>query len=321
MRIEAPDAAVGDTGAPELRLGAWEGPLDLLLELARARKVDLAALSITDLAEQFGVALRAGVAQRRVPLPRLGDWLVMAAHLALLRSRLLLPADRGEREAAERDVAALRRRLADREHARRLADWLERRPQLGREVFARGAAERDDGPTAAPAADVAALLRACLVVLERSSPAGAYRPAPLALWRVADALARLRRLLPGLPDGAPLERFLPEPGGDDAPDAALLRRAALASTLLAGLELCRDGAAALSQAKVFDTINIAAAASQGGTAPKCRPSPGLAGAGARKADHPTDGTRCAVRAGRQSAERGLDAQRRPRKDGCRSIGN
>ena len=86
-------------GAPELRLGAWEGPLDLLLELARARKVDLAALSIADLAEQFGAALQAGVAQRRVPLPRLGDWLVRAAHLALLRSRLLLPADSGERGA------------------------------------------------------------------------------------------------------------------------------------------------------------------------------------------------------------------------------
>jgi segregation and condensation protein A len=251
-----PRAEVGNAGAPELRLGAWEGPLDLLLELARARKVDLAALSITDLAEQFGAALQAGVAQRRVPLPRLGDWLVMAAHLALLRSRLLLPADRGEREAAERDAAALRRRLADREHARCLADWLERRPQLGREVFVRGAAERGDGPAAAPAADIAALLRACLVVLELSSPAGAYRPVTSALWRVPDALARLRRLLPGLPDGAPLERFLPEPGGGDAPDAALLRRAALASTLLAGLEMSREGRAELAQDMAFGTVCV-----------------------------------------------------------------
>jgi segregation and condensation protein A len=250
-------ASVGNTGAPELRLGAWEGPLDLLLELARARKVDLAALSIADLAGQFGAALEAGVAQRRVPLSRLGDWLVMAAHLALLRSRLLLPADGGEREAAEGDAAALRRRLADREHARRLADWLERRPRLGREVFARGAAEPDDGLTAAPAADIAALLRACLVVLERSSPAGAYQPAPPALWRVPDALARLRRLLPGLPDGAPLERFLPEPAHDDAPEAALLRRAALASTLLAGLEMSRDGAATLGQDAAFGPVRVA----------------------------------------------------------------
>ena len=67
-RFEArPRAAVGDAaGTPELRLGAWEGPLDLLLELARARKVDLARLSILDLAEQFGAALEAAMARRRV---------------------------------------------------------------------------------------------------------------------------------------------------------------------------------------------------------------------------------------------------------------
>ena len=252
--------AFGDTGALELRLGAWEGPLDLLLELARARKVDLAALSIADLAEQFGTVLDDALGWRRMPLARLGGWLVMAAHLALLRSRLLLQANNREREQAVRDAALLRRRLADREHARCLADWLERRPQLGRAVFARGAAERDDGgAAAAPAADIAALLRGCLVVLERSVPAGAYRPAQLALWRVPDALARLRRLLPGLPHGAPLERFLPEVPSDDAPDANLLRRAALASTLMAGLELMREGAATLEQGAAFGRIVVASA--------------------------------------------------------------
>lgn len=94
-------------------------------------------------------------------------------------------------------------------------------------------------------------------MLERSSPTGAYRPAPLQLWRLPDALARLRRLLPGLPHGAPLERFLPEQAGDGAPDAALLRRAALASTLLAGLEMSRDGCAELSQDGLFATIRVA----------------------------------------------------------------
>ncbi len=88
-----PRSAPGDAGTPELRLGAWEGPLDLLLELARAGEVDLSRLSILDLAGQFGAALEAAVARRRVPLARLADWLVMASHLAWLRSRLLLPAD------------------------------------------------------------------------------------------------------------------------------------------------------------------------------------------------------------------------------------
>jgi segregation and condensation protein A len=258
-------AAVGDTGAPALRLGAWEGPLDLLLELARARRVDLARLSIVDLAEQSGAALEDAVVRRRVPLSRLADWLVMAAHLALLRSRLLLPADSAEAAEARREAEALRRRLADREFVRRLADWLERRPRLGRDVFARGAAEEEpesaDHRGAAPVADTAALLRACLAVLERPDRGGSWRPAPLPLWRAPDALARLRRMLPAMaPEGgAPLECFLPEMT-DDGPDAALRRRAALASTLLAGLELGREGTASLSQDGAFGPILLAAVA-------------------------------------------------------------
>ncbi len=255
-----PRSASGDAGAPELRLGAWEGPLDLLLDLARARRVDLARLSIVDLAGQFGAALQAAVARRRVPLSRLGDWLVMAAHLALLRSRLLLPEGSREAEEARREAEVLRRRLADREFVRRLADWLERRPRLGRDVFARGSAADGSEPPgqAIPQADIAALLRACLAVLEKEHGSGPYRPAPLPLWRVPDALARLRRMLPAVPpEGAPLGRFLPEtPPG--RPDAPLRRRAALASTLLAGLELEREGAAALAQDGPFAAILLTA---------------------------------------------------------------
>jgi segregation and condensation protein A len=257
-------AAAGVTGAPELRLGAWEGPLDLLLELARARKVDLAGLSILDLAEQFGAAVQAALASGHAPLSRLGDWLVMAAQLAWLRSRLLLPEDSREGEQARRDAEALRRRLADRAHARRLADWLEARHQLGRDVFARGVAVEAAAAgmdRAVPTADIAALFRACLAVLERSDRGGSWRPEPLPLWRVPDALARLRRMLPALPEGGtPLERFLPEMGADEAPGAALRRRAALASTLLAALELEREGSAALSQAAAFARIAVAPAA-------------------------------------------------------------
>ncbi len=254
-----PRAAADEAGTPELRLGAWEGPLDLLLELARARRVDLTRLSIVDLAEQFGAALEDALARRRVPLARLGDWLVMAAQLAWLRSRLLLPPDSGEGEGARREAEVLRRWLADREHARRLADWLERRPRLGHDVFARGAAEEPEaGGQAVPQADIVALLRACLAALERPDRGGAYRPAPLFLWRVPDALARLRRMLPHVPpEGAALERFLPEATDFGKPDDVLRRRAALASTLLAGLELEREGAATLSQESAFGAIVVA----------------------------------------------------------------
>ncbi len=118
-----------------------------------------------------------------------------------------------------------------------------------------------------PRAGVTALPRACLAVLERPERAGALRPAPLPLWRVPDALARLRRLLPGLPAGAELERFLPGTAvdGSDQPDAPPGRRAALASTLLAGLEMKREGAATLLQEKAFGEVVVAPANRRGST--------------------------------------------------------
>src|SRR3712207_7848561 len=85
-------AEVGNSGAPVLRLEAWEGPLDLLLELARAQRVDLARISVADLAAQFVAVLDAAIAHRAVPLSRLAEWTIMAAWLLVLRSRLLLPA-------------------------------------------------------------------------------------------------------------------------------------------------------------------------------------------------------------------------------------
>ncbi|RAI54551.1 segregation/condensation protein A [Roseicella frigidaeris] len=250
---EASRAAVGNSGAPVLRLAAWEGPLDLLLELARAQRVDLARISVTDLAGQFAAVLEEAIARRAVPLSRLAEWTVMAAWLLALRARLLLPAGTAENAEAEREAADLRRRLAKRAAARRLADWLERRPQLGREVFARGAPEQE--AAAELAADVTALLRACLRLLEVPVHERVYRPRPPALWRVSEAMARIRVMLPELPaDGARLEQLLPPtPAGEGA---ALWRRSAIASTLLAGLELSRDDMVELNQKVAFSTITI-----------------------------------------------------------------
>src|SRR4051794_6179401 len=149
----------------------------------------------------------------------------MAAWLTLLRTRLLMP--ELPDDTAQAEVAGLRQRLADRDAARRLADWLERRPQLGREVFARG--EPEPAAEAQPAADLTALLRACRALLEFPAGGGVYRPNPPALWRVPEALARMRRLLLAMPQGAALEAFLPAVVGQ-GPVARLQRRAALAST-------------------------------------------------------------------------------------------
>ncbi len=146
----------------------FEGPLDWLLEMARAHKVDLAELPIAALIQSFVEALEAALARpdgQASMLSRWGDWLVMAATLTQLRSRLLLPADAAEAKAALSEVEALRRQFVGREKMRAAADWLEARPQLGREVFARGRPERH---AASRGGDITDLLRACLKLLQVS---------------------------------------------------------------------------------------------------------------------------------------------------------
>jgi segregation and condensation protein A len=255
--LDATPAAVGNSGAPALRLGAYEGPLDLLLQLARAQRVDLAQISVATLAEQFEAVVAAAIERRTAPLPQLADWLIMAAWLTLLRSRLLLPAAVAESAEAEREAQGLRRRLADREWAARLADWLERRPQLGWQVFARGEPEPHAtiATGAPPIADTAELLRACLRLLVLPHRDRVYRPRPPALWRVPDALQRMRQLLPTVGDGADLAAFLPLPS-EARVQSRLQRRAALATTLMAGLELGREGVLALDQSEAFGTVRI-----------------------------------------------------------------
>jgi segregation and condensation protein A len=264
--FEAPREAATLSGMPALRLGAYEGPLDLLLELARAQRVDLTRVSVLTLAEQFVAAVEAAIAGRRVPLSALGDWLVAAASLMVLRSRLLLPADTREGREAEREAAALRRRLADREAIRHLAAWLERRPQLGRDIFGRGAPEPE--PAGPPVADITELLRACLRLLELPARERIYRPNPPVLWRVPDAIAQVRSLLAGLPpEGVRLAALLPAGARMATP---VQRRAALASTLMAGLELTREGVLTLEQHAAFGEIRArrsAPASRPAGSAP------------------------------------------------------
>ena len=124
-------------------------------------------------------------------------------------------------------------------------------------MFGRGRAEETDAVhPAIPAADLTALLRACLAVLERPRQGGYLPTEPLQLWRVPEAMVRLRRMLPALPNGATLEHFLP-PITDDQRDPPLHHRAALASTLLAGLELAREGSTTLDQDAPFGQIMVA----------------------------------------------------------------
>jgi segregation and condensation protein A len=245
--LPANDAPPAD--ALLLRLDGFEGPLDLLLDLARAQKVDLARISIVALVEQYLAVIEGA---RRVRLELAADWLVMAAWLTWLKSRLLLP--KGSEAAEEGEAAAevLAARLRDLQAMRAAAVWLAARPQLGQDVFGRGAeedfAETEPGDLVL---EIGALMRAYMAALRRGTRHRTYRPVKLSLWGVRDALARLAVLVGSVPDWADLVRFLP-----DGLAGPLERRAALASTLLAGLEMARSGTIRLRQDVAFGPVLV-----------------------------------------------------------------
>ncbi len=225
--------------------------MDLLLDLARRQKLDLGPISILSLVEQF-LAVTEGA--ERVRLELAADWLVMAAWLTWLKSRLLLPPteDDGEAELAAETLAS---RLQELEAIRAAAAWLADRPQLGRDVFARGAPERlVAADRSRLAADLPGLLRGYLGAVRRLARQRTYRPGRTVLWSVQDAMDRLAAMLGRQVGWVALDRFLPPLPMDQPLTDPLARRAALASTLLAGLEMARGGTAELRQDQPFSAI-------------------------------------------------------------------
>jgi segregation and condensation protein B len=173
---ETPVTAEGGSSLM-LRLEGFEGPLDLLLDLARGQKLDLSKISILALVDQY-LAIIEGA--RRIRLELAADWLVMAAWLAWLKSRLLVPA--GVEEAEDADMAAetLAGRLAELQAMRAAALWLGRRPQLGLDVFARGMPENlTETDRSGLLLDLPSLLRGHIGALRRQAATRRYVPRPM----------------------------------------------------------------------------------------------------------------------------------------------
>ena len=269
------------SASPVLTVDGFEGPLDWLLEMARTRRLDLGRLSILALVESFVDAMQAGLppGAPAMELSRWAGWTVMASRLAELRSQLLLQVDTPDTKAGQGEAEGRHRHWFGRAEMLAAADWLERQPVLGRDVFGRGRAEPgwpgqaraaggrgpDEDDVADDAADglvpeesddLTELLRACLVALRLPAHADRYQPRKLPFWSVGDATARIGRLLPTLAQGATLEVFLPEIAGS-GPPAALRRKAAHAATLIAGLELARGGGITLDQQALWQPIQVA----------------------------------------------------------------
>ena len=250
--MEDEHASALEADALQLKLEGFEGPLDLLLGLARRQRVDLSRISLVDLADQYVAAIQ-GV--ERLDLTRAADWLVMAAWVTWLKSRLLLPQDEEEAKEADRAGKMLRDRLAQLARVREAMDWLDRRPQLGRDHFARGHFDLQTVPIAA--ATYVDLLEACLTVLrsDLENETDVLVIQARDFWTPAQAIAHMRAALARHPRGGDLSSYVPRlPSG--VADEKSHRAAAFAATLLASLELTRLEEVEVGQEDPFGLVSV-----------------------------------------------------------------
>lgn len=248
--LRAPVAEAADGTTLIVELGSFEGPLDLLLELARHHKVDLKQISILKLAEQYLVFIEKA---RRLQLEVAADYLVMAAWLAYLKSRLLIPAQPGQEEQEPADLAArLAFRLQRLQAMRTASENLMKRSVLGRDVFARGAPEpllidrrREYGD------NLIDLLKAYADRRKKKMVHQVYVPRRHPTWSIKEARNALERLVGVMDDWGTFDRwlaqYLTEPG---------MRRSVTASSFTASLELAREGLLELRQEGPFRPIYL-----------------------------------------------------------------
>ena len=232
-----------------LDLDGFEGPIDLLLTLARQQKVDLAKMSILKLAEQY---LGFITAAKQLRLEVAADYLVMAAWLAYLKSRLLLPATEEDEEASGPELAeALTFQLRRLDSMREAGEKLLVLPRLGRDVFRRGAPEgMEVVRTAVYEVSLYDLLKAYGDNRRRATGSHLTIEASQ-LYSLGDAIKRLRGVMGEVGDWTSLSAFLPEDLRD-----GLFMRSAVASTFAASLEMVKEGRANMRQSSAFGPIFI-----------------------------------------------------------------
>jgi segregation and condensation protein A len=237
-----------------LELDGYEGPIDLLLALAREQKVDLGKISILALADQYLAFISR---ERSLRLEIAADYLVMAAWLAYLKSRLLLPQPPEDDEPSGAELAAeLEHRLRLLEAMQIAGGRLMARPRTGQDVFLRGAPE-GLAVIAVPVYELGLyeLLRAYGEGRRRTT-AAVLTIEPAEFHSMDEALKRLARFLGHVPDWRELTSFLPEELRGE-----IFLRSALAATFAATLELARSGRIELRQDRAFGPIYLRSPAS------------------------------------------------------------
>lgn len=242
-----------------LNLDGYEGPIDVLLEMARNQKVDLREISILQLARQYLDFIERA---KDLRLDLAAEYLVMAAWLAYLKSRLLLPREKDDQDgpSGEAMAEALQFQLRRLESMRKAADVLMKRPQLGVNIFGRGMPEglhvRYNATYQVTLYDI---LKAYGDIRRRADETS-YELPVFNIMTMEEAVVRMGKMLGNLPKSGPhsvwttLQSFLPENIQDP-----LLRRSSLASTLTAGLELAKQGKVEIRQDGNFRPIYLRSA--------------------------------------------------------------
>ena len=249
FELDAPPVAAAERLT--LDIDGWEGPLDLLLTLARTQKVDLAKISILALVEQY-LAFIADAKKLRLEIA--ADYLVMAAWLAYLKSCLLLPRETGADPSPEELAMRLQLRLQRLQAMREAGARLVGRDRVGRDVFLRRAPEGlKVVRRSAWQADLYDLISAYGIVRARTEPSVhviARRP----VMTLDEAIHRLETMIGTRIEWTALEAFLPDHGDPQ------YRRSALASSFVAALELARRGTLEIAQDEPFAPLKLRAAA-------------------------------------------------------------
>jgi segregation and condensation protein A len=230
-------------------VAGYEGPLDLLLDLARRQKVDLAGISVLALAEQY-LSFIETVREKRIEIA--ADYLVMAAWLAYLKSRLMVPqAPSDDEPSGEMMAALLQFRLKRLEAMRRAANQLMNRPRLGLQIFARGMPE----PIEVTRrhlwdANLYDLLKAYATQRERGIPTD-YEPFQRTVWSLQEARDILQRLIGDSMDWVPMQTYLAQYLATPEERATVM-----ASSFASSLELARQGHVELRQTLAFGPLFV-----------------------------------------------------------------
>ena len=252
---EGVSVAAGQT--PHMELEGFSGPLEQMLLLARAQKLDLAKLSLRDFLRQLTDALC-----RDASVNQKAEWVGMASWVVLLRSRLLIPVSPALQQQAAEEAETLQARLVELQEMQALAVWLNARPQLGQDVFARGAPEMLGAFTETEhEVDVIEFLWATIELLDDGDGAdikALYRPPTFDMHKVSEARERILRRMVEPAESQFLRDLVPSALGLDLADVKAVRRykSGWTTTFTAALEMAKQGEIHLAQEILFEPIAV-----------------------------------------------------------------